>query len=337
MLRQNGILEQDPSNPGAAIPKNELAGQIAWTNAKLAPSDGIVSLDAEALAEINDVVHVLRENPLPIEFLEPAMFELPTCSALMKQCRAILDDGVGFVIIDRLPMDDYTRDEAKKIYWTLMQLISRPVAQSWDGKLVYDVRDSGVAPGNGVRPDVTSLEQNFHTDNSYNVCPPDYVSLLCLQKAKEGGVSSIISFQAVFNEMLKRHPELVDRLFEPYLFNRQMEHSAQSPRLISHPLLEVVDGKLICRLSYRHIINGYSMAGQELDKKGQEALDTFEAIMRGPAFFREFYFEPGQIQIIDNKRLGHRRTGFTDYPEEERRRHLVRLWLRGEGKRFYNG
>ncbi|WP_353146531.1 TauD/TfdA family dioxygenase [Pollutimonas bauzanensis] len=337
MLVQNGVLEQDSSTPRAEIPQNPVPGQIAWTNAMLDPSDGILTLDAETLEEIRGLVHELRENPLPIEFLDPAMFELRQCVTLMEHCRTILEDGVGFVIIDRLPMEDYTRDEATKVYWTLMQLLSRPVAQSWDGKLIYDVKDSGVKPGNGVRPDVTSLEQNFHTDNSYNVCPPDYVSLLCLQKAKEGGVSSIISFQAVFNEMLKRHPELVERLFEPYLFNRQMEHSPKAPQVLSHPLLDIVDGKLVCRLSYRHIVNGYSMAGVELDEIGREALDTFEAIMKEPGFFREFYFEPGQIQIVDNKRLGHRRTGFTDYPEAERRRHLVRLWLRSDGRRFYNG
>ena len=40
---------------------------------------------------------------------------------------------------------------------------------------------------------------------------------------------------------------------------------------------------------------------------------------------------------MDNVRLGHRRTGFKDYPEEDRKRHLVRLWLRERGRRFYNG
>ena len=43
------------------------------------------------------------------------------------------------------------------------------------------------------------------------------------------------------------------------------------------------------------------------------------------------------MQIIDNRRLGHRRTGFRDFPEPGRKRHLVRLWLRDWGRRFYNG
>jgi alpha-ketoglutarate-dependent taurine dioxygenase len=50
-----------------------------------------------------------------------------------------------------------------------------------------------------------------------------------------------------------------------------------------------------------------------------------------------FQFEPGQIQLIDNRALGHKRTAFHDWPEAERKRLLVRLWLRDSGSRAYNG
>jgi len=50
-----------------------------------------------------------------------------------------------------------------------------------------------------------------------------------------------------------------------------------------------------------------------------------------------FQFEPGQIQLIDNRALGHKRTAFRDWPEAERKRLLVRLWLRDRGSRAYNG
>ncbi|MFG5408304.1 TauD/TfdA family dioxygenase [Piscinibacter sakaiensis] len=255
----------------------------------------------------------------------------------MAGVREVLRDGVGFVIIDRLPMDRWSVDEARAVYWLLSQLVSRPVAQNWVGQLVYDVRDLGKPPGDGVRPDITNAEQNFHTDNSYNLCPPDYVSLLCVRPAREGGVSSIVSFYAVYNEMQRRHPGLLARLFEPYVFDRQREHAPDDPRLISHPLVQMVDGQPVFRLSHRHVVNGYRMAGRALDPEGLEALETLEATMREPQFAREFWFEPGQIQIVDNTRCGHRRTGFVDFAEFERKRHLVRLWLRDRGRRFYNG
>ncbi len=244
---------------------------------------------------------------------------------------------MGFVIVDKLPMDDYTVDEARAVYWLLAQMVSRPVAQSWDGKVIYDVRDLGKPPGNGVRPDITNAEQNFHTDNSYNLCPPDYVALLCLRPAMEGGISSIVSFYSVYNEMLASHPDLVERLYQPYLFDRQREHAPDDAKLISHPCSRHAKAVRYAASSHRHVVTGYTMAGQEMDERTKAALYTLESIMMELRWSREFFFEAGQIQIVDNTRLGHRRTGFVDYPEEDRKRHLVRLWLRSHGRRFYNG
>lgn len=38
-----------------------------------------------------------------------------------------------------------------------------------------------------------------------------------------------------------------------------------------------------------------------------------------------------------DRELAHRRTAFRDWPEPERKRHLVRLWLRDAGRPFYQG
>lgn len=321
----------------AQVRDTPFQGPIVWRRDTLAPDDGIIALDAGCRRELDELVETLRRNPLATPLLQLEDFDLPACRAMMTRARGVLEHGVGFVIIDKLPMDDYTVDEARAVYWLLSQMVSRPVAQSWDGKVIYDVRDLGKPPGNGVRPDITNAEQNFHTDNSYNLYPPDYVALLCLRPAMEGGISSIVSFYSVYNEMLASHPDLVERLFQPYLFDRQREHAPDDARLISHPLFQTREGRTLCRLSHRHVVTGYAMAGQEMDEMTKAALFTLEAIMMEPRWSREFFFEAGQIQIVDNTRLGHRRTAFVDYPEEDRKRHLVRLWLRNHGRRFYNG
>jgi alpha-ketoglutarate-dependent taurine dioxygenase len=59
--------------------------------------------------------------------------------------------------------------------------------------------------------------------------------------------------------------------------------------------------------------------------------------MSRPDLAAEFRFEPGQIQLVNNRQIGHRRTAFRDWPEPDRKRHLVRLWLRDGGRAFYNG
>jgi alpha-ketoglutarate-dependent taurine dioxygenase len=137
--------------------------------------------------------------------------------------------------------------------------------------------------------------------------------------------------------MLARHPALLPRLYKPFLFDRQREHAPGDAMVLSHPLFEYDGERLTGRLSRFQVRNGHALAQVPLDPEGEAALEALDAIMKAPSVNREFFFERGQIQILDNRRLGHRRTGFRDFPEPEKKRHLVRLWLRDWGRRFYNG
>lgn len=314
-----------------------IEGPIAWTRESLSSSDGCFSLDETCLREIRAVASLLEANPLPLLALRPDDFDMPACRSLMATVDRELGDGVGFALIDRLPVTEIGRDAATAIYWLLCSMVARPVAQKWEGRMIYDVRDTGRKPGNGVRPDITSVEQNFHTDNSYNLCPPDNVALLCLQTAKEGGISRIVSFATAHNEVQARRPDLLRRLYRPYWFDRQREHAPDDPKTLSHPLFEAEDGRLLARLSRFQVRNGHALAGEPLDEQGADALEALDEILTDPAYSKEFFFEPGQIQILDNRRCGHMRTAFRDHPEPERKRHLVRLWLRRWGRAFYNG
>ena len=175
------------------MPPAVAGGRQTWTRASLPPDAGRRRLDEVCLGELRAAVETMRANPLPVLALSPDDFELPACRGLMSEVQRVLDDGVGFVVLDRLPLEHLAPDEAVYCYWLLGRLLARPVAQTWDGTMVYDVLDTGRPPGNGVRPDKTNAEQNFHTDNSYNLCPPEYVGLLCLETAMEGGISRIVS------------------------------------------------------------------------------------------------------------------------------------------------
>ncbi len=310
---------------------------VAWLGSELAPADGTVPLSVSCIDELDAAAGLLQDNPIPTETLRPDDFEFAACRDLMAEVRHQLDNGLGFALIDRLPAERFSRPVMTALYWLLATMVARPVSQKWEGRMIYDVRDTGQKPGNGVRPDITNVEQNFHTDNSYNLCPPEFVTLLCLQTAMEGGVSSIVSFPAVHNEMRRRHPELLPRLYQGYWFDRQREHAPDDDMTIRHPLFEFDGNRLRARLSRFQVVNGYKLAGESLDPEGEAALETLESIMNEPKFGKEFFFEPGQIQIVDNLRCGHRRTAFRDYDEPERKRHLVRLWLRDRGRVFYNG
>ena len=314
------------------------AGPDVWRGSDLAATEGRHVLSRECHAEIETVLDLLRRNPLPVLALESEDFDMPACRAAMADVRRGLDRGRGFVIIDRLPVETMTDAELTAVYWVLAGMVGRPVAQKWcDGRMVYSVTDLGTPSGNGVRPDVTNEEQSFHTDNSYNVCPPDHVGLLCLRPAMEGGLSRVVSMKAVYNRMLDEHPDLMARLYRPYYFDRQREHDDAEERFIANPVLAPEAGGLRVRVSRNLIYQGYRLAGARLDDEGEAALAAWFSIVDDPQMYVEFAFQPGEIQFLNNRAFGHKRTGFRDWPDQFRKRHLVRLWLREEGRRFYNG
>jgi alpha-ketoglutarate-dependent taurine dioxygenase len=320
------------------LPDRPFSGPAAWVGSELPDDAGIVAIPPEGLAEIAALAGVLRDNPLPTLALDPSDFQLPACRSVMAKARAALREGPGFVIIDRIPLAALQQETAIQIYWLLAHMIARPVAQKWTGEMIYTVADlSGKKPGSGIRADITNAEQNFHNDNSYNLCPPDYVGLFCLQTAKCGGVSRVVSLETAHNLMREQHPQLLPRLYQPYRFDRQREHAADAAMTISRPVFTLDGGRLKSRLSRQLIMQGYDLADEPLDQAGLAALDGLTAIIDDPALYKEFFFEPGQIQILDNRRLGHKRTGFEDWPDAQRKRMLTRLWLRDRHRPFYNG
>ena len=313
-------------------------GDMAWRAADLAPDAGVIKLNPDALAELDAAATILKANQLPVESLDVADFAMPACQSAMSAARQQLDTGLGFAIIDRLDVAD--REIATKLYWLLMGMTAPLVAQKHDGTMVYDVVDTGLVAeaGNGVRASKTRNHQGFHTDNSFNV-PPDYVALFCLQAAKEGGLSGLVSFQTVYNRLRQDLPDdVMARMFEPFWFDRQFEHAPDDdpltvkPAFAPHP-----DGGIGIAFSPRLVRQGAEVKGIKMDDRAEQALAAIAQITEDPDLGLTLTFEPGQIQIVNNKRIGHRRTGFTDWPEAERRRHLVRLWMRNAGGPFYGG
>ena len=310
----------------------------SWFGSELAPQSGFINLSNECLEEVTLILEVLKSNPIPLLALSPEDMELPHFEKLSLKIREILNRGLGFCILNKLPVENMSECEAIAIYWLLAQLVGRPVSQKWsDGRMIYSVMDLGRPSGNGVRPDVTNEEQSFHTDNSYNISPPDHVGLLCLRPAAEGGLSRIVNMVTVLEVMNEQYPGFVPRLYQPYFFDRQREHSDTDKNTIFTPLLCDEEGRLRVRISRNLIYQGYKLEGKKINATSEAALDAFFAVIDDPKMFIEFQFQKGQIQFLNNRLIGHKRTKFTDIPEMGMERKLCRIWLREAGRRFYNG
>ena len=324
--------------PHTSLPTRPIEGPSAWMRADVCTEDWRVELSDTCLDEIRHVVDELRAYPLPTIVLGAGEFAMPACRETMARARDILARGVRFAIVDRLPIAEMDASEATAVYWLLSSMIARPVAQKLDGTLIYDVLDTGqeALPGSGVRPDKTNIEIRFHNDNAYNETPPDYVGLLCLRRAMSGGHSRVISFHTAHNVLQARDPARLVRLYEPFWFDRQREfHAGQSPTF-SAPVF-AGGTEIKARFSIHQINSGYALKGEPVDEIGEAALAAMLEIFEDDGLSIDFDLEPGQMQFVDNRALGHSRTAFVDYPEPPHKRHLVRLWLRDGGRRAYPG
>jgi hypothetical protein len=309
---------------------------MAWRAGELQESEWLQQLPAEVIAELGAAVAELRKGTVPLVALRPDDFDLSASRALMHRVKENLQHGRGFFTLTGLPVREWGVEGSTLAYWLLSSLIARPVAQKLDGMLVYDVQDTGLqaAPGSGVRPAKTNSEQNFHNDNSYARCPPEYVGLLCLQTAVEGGRSGVASIHSIHNELLKRYPQSLERLYQPFLLDRQKEHAPGDEPLLSAPIF-ADRGRLKMRMTLHSLFNAYKLRGTPLDAEGEQAIAHLKEVLTDPGLCHNFSMSVGDMQFVNNQETCHRRTAFVDDPVHKR--HLVRLWLRDSGGRGYDG
>jgi len=299
---------------------------------------GRFHLDAACRDELIHAAGELQANQLPVEALSPRHLDLSACDAVMARTRRERFEGVGFAISDRLPLDDLDEEIAVKLYWLLFSRVCRPVAQKWDGTMVYEVTDTGKQdePGNGVRSSKAKSGQYFHMVNAFNL-PPDIVSLLCIQPAMMGGTNGLISMQTVFNILRAETPDLIQRLLYRLYFDRQHEHAPDDKQLTYKPICEPAERGVNIEFSRWLLKFGYQLADGDMDDLTRAAITSFGEILDRPGLGKAFTFERGQVQFVNNRRLGHRREAYVDWPRPERKRRLIRLWGREAGRPFYLG
>ena len=153
--------------------------------------------------------------------------------------------------------------------------------------------------------------------------------------AREGGISRVASLYTVHNEMLRRFPRELARLYRPFYFDRQAEHAPGDPKVSWAPCLEFDGRRLRARFSPGLVRKGYALMETPLDREGEGALEALAQVMADPGLWMEFTIERGQLQYLNNREFAHYRSEFVD--DGPQTRHLVRLWFRSAGRRFYDG
>ena len=307
---------------GASRPP--IADPAVWRATDLADPDAwTVQLTNQQRLELVGVARAAQATGRTITTLELGDVPLPSFSPVLERIVDALVRRHGFILLRGFPIEELSPEETELAYLALGLHLGAPVSQDGAGSLLGHVRDERVIrSGPEVRLYRTRERQDFHTDGA------DIIGLLCLRGARSGGESKLASSYAVYNEILRRRPDLLDVLYEPMWWDRNDEQPEGEPPAYPLPILHDLDGQP--RVFF---IGWYIRDAQRhrevprLTRAQREALDLIEAIANDPSFHVSMEFRPGDVQLLNNAKILHAREAYDDLEDVARRRHLLRLWL----------
>ncbi len=311
-----------------------ITGPEAWLGSEMEHStEWIRTLSPRAVAELDAAIDGLKERGLAWPHFGRDDFSLPTFSRDLSSVLDALEHGRGFVLLRGIPVDRYTEHELKNLYWGLGAHLGQVRYQNARGELIGEVRDENRLYGEvkEISMDATlgrssrskarsSGPLRFHTDRC------DVVSLLCVRKARAGGLSRIVSAVSVSNAILARRPDLHAVLGQDYWRSRQGEEAGGERKIFAMPVFAVHEGKFTTQYSRTFVEAAQKLPDvPRLSPAQEEALDLHAAVCEELAFTMDL--QPGDLQLLNNHVIYHSRTAYEDEDGPDRDRLLLRLWL----------
>jgi Taurine catabolism dioxygenase TauD, TfdA family len=309
-----------------------LIDRAGWYGKDLDQSGAwIRTLDDGHRAEIHGALAGVRRAPL-FGFGRDD-FPLASTAALLAEISDELENGLGAVRLRGLPVERYSDDDIRRIFWGLGCHLGTALYQNARGEIMGEVRDETklaektYAP---IEPDrIMSARARsrstgplrWHTDRC------DVIALLCVRNAKAGGISKLTSIVTIYNEILRRRPDLLALLCQDYWRARPTDEDGSMPfRAFALPVFDVQDGRLTCQYSRTYVEQAQEFPEvPRITAAQSEALDLLAEVAEEMCLYSPFV--PGDIQLLNNHVIFHGRTAYEDDSATLQERLLFRLWL----------
>lgn len=304
------------------------SSSFAWNSASFkSPADYSLLLTDAERAELSAAARALP----PVGDREPVMaeqFEIPLLSARLQAASDEVRNGRGFVVLRGLPVDQLTAAEFVTAVRTIGTRFGNALSQNTSGDLVGHVVDA-TAEDPTPRMYRSNLELRPHSDITA------MISLACWHRSEAGGASVIVSAVTVHDALCRQHPEVMETLYRGFRYHQVGEEAPGEPPVTRHlvPVFAVRGGQLSSRYLRSNLVAGHKALEMPLTATDIAALNAFDSVATAPENRLAFFLERGDMIVINNYTVMHARTSFKNYPEPERRRHLVRLWMDRPGFR----
>ncbi len=303
-----------------------VTGPTAWRRADIDADDQwIYHLSASDIAELESATCAIRDRGCsPMDF-EQADFPLPRFTDRLQSLIDQVENRRGFIVIRGLPIDRYDRPIIETIYWGLGCHFGLPISQNAKGQRLAEVKDRGYDYSEmNARGYTTSAKLLPHVDTS------DMTALFCMNPAKSGGLSTLVSSAAIFNEILAKHPEYLDILFRGFHHDLRGEGvTGHIDEVTNHriPVFSHFAGRLSCSFNFKIIESAGVKMGNPLTEQERAALEYILELAEHPDLRLDMALRRGDIQLINNYTLLHYRGAYVDHEDPALRRNMLRLWV----------
>lgn len=313
------------------MPDGPVAGAHAWLGAEMSatPEQWLVTLSPDQVADLEAAANHFLALGTDVTDITERDFPLQHFNKHLVELRAKLLHGVGVEVLRGLPIENYTRNFTAAIFCGIGAHLGNARSQNKKGDILGHVRNIGASSDDpNTRIYQTCERQTFHTDSA------DVVGLLCLQEAREGGLSLLVSASTIYNRMRTLRPDLAALLFDPIATDRRGEIPEGAEPYMEIPPLSWHEGYLTVFYQRQYIDSAQRFDGvMPLTPAHVAALNLFDELANDPALNFSMQLQPGDMQFVYNHAQLHDRTGFTDWSDPAKRRYLLRLWLSVPGDR----
>ncbi len=308
------------------ITAKPITGPAAWRgDALIKTQDWLYFLSDAQRTELERLGTQFVEDDPDLRTVTAAQYPVPGFSEALASWGRDIDQGRGFVVVRGLRPHLYSDALSAAIFYILGLHMGEPMQQNQMGDLLDHVyatsdktMDDPTARSSKVRDKLV-----FHSDSS------DVVALMCLRPSKSGGASLLVSGAQIYNEILQRRPDLAPLLYEPFHWDWRRQDPDAPSNTYTSPMISLVDGVFSMYAGATYIFTAQEYPGvPKLTPEQIEVIKLFDEITYEPGMAIATDFQEGDIQWLSNYAALHSRETFIDYPEHQRRRHLLRLWLK---------
>lgn len=280
------------------------------------------------LVDVNDeVINEIRSKRMEIHSENESDFPILTNQIKIFK-RDILINGCGFFVINGSKFSEFSYDEMNSILKIISKIIGELLEQNKDHEKVVEIKDLGKTMKAGSRYHHTKEGGSYHTDGCHIYHNfPHYVGLVCINPAKSGGESKFASSYTLHNQLLEEK-NLLKILYEKFHIDKRNENEINESPTQYEPIFQYENNNLVFRYQRELIEAGCKKMNQSLTSIQKDALNALDRALANENFAVTYLMNPYDIMFSNNKWLIHDRNGFEDFDEENKKRVLLRTWIR---------